>query len=174
MIIKDNSYKIMKLFFDSPEKSFYIREISRLTSLSPTGVIKIINRLKKEKLLTSEKTKIFENVSVIRDEKFLNLKQGYNIISIHRSGLIKHIIEKYEEPEGVILFGSYSKGEDTSKSDIDMAIITKKHLDLSLVSFEKTLKRKINICEIQIKNAEKEFINTLVNGTVLYGYLKVY
>ncbi|MBU3905067.1 MAG: nucleotidyltransferase domain-containing protein [Nanoarchaeota archaeon] len=173
MIIKDNTYKVMKVFFDSPEESFYIRELSRITHLSPPGIIKIINNLKKEKLLKSEKTKTVENISVIKDEKFIQLKRAYNIVSVQESELVKLIREKYEEPEAVVLFGSYSKGEDTSKSDIDIAIITKKHLDIDLSSFEKILQRKISIYEIQLKDSEKEFINSLANGVIMYGYLKV-
>ena len=42
MIIKDNNYKVMKLFFDSPEKKMHIREIARMTKLSPPGVLKIV------------------------------------------------------------------------------------------------------------------------------------
>ncbi|MBI5060836.1 MAG: nucleotidyltransferase domain-containing protein [Candidatus Aenigmarchaeota archaeon] len=80
---------------------------------------------------------------------------------------------KYEEPEAIIVFGSYSRGEDQSGSDIDIAIITKKRINVSTVEFEKRLKRKINIYEIQIKHAEKEFLNTLANGIVLYGHMRV-
>lgn len=173
MITKDNIYKVMKLFFDSPDKSFYIREISRITRLSPPGVIKIISKLKKEKLLKSEKTKTVENISAIRDGKFMQLKRAYNMLSVEESGLTSLIREKYEEPEAIILFGSYSRGEDTSKSDIDIAIVTKKRLDIDLSRFERALKRKISVHEIQLKDSEKEFINSLANGIVIYGYLKV-
>lgn len=173
MLTKDNNYKVMKLFFDNPDKKFHIREIARLTDLSAPGVLKILKKLKEEGLLLSEKGKVVKNVKASRNEKFFLLKKSYNILSLFEFGLIDFLKNKYEEPEAIVVFGSYSKGEDTSESDIDIAIITKKEIRLDLKNFEKILKRKINIYEIQIDKNEKEFLNNLVNGTIVYGYLKV-
>lgn len=173
MLTKDNKYKVMKLFFDSPEKRFHIREIARMTDLSAPGVLKILKKLKEEGLLISEKGKVVENVKASRNEKFFLLKKSYNILSLLESGLTDFLRDKYEEPEAIIVFGSYSRGEDTSESDIDIAIVTKKEIKLDLKKFEKALKRKINTYEIQIDKSEKEFLNNLANGTIVYGYLKV-
>lgn len=173
MITKDNNYKIMKLFFDNPEKQFHIRETARLTRLSAPGVLKILKKLKKENLLVSEKNKIFENVQASKNERFIIMKKLYNILSIFDSRLVEFLRDLYEEPGAIVLFGSYSKGEDTSKSDIDIAIITKKEVNPDLKRFEKMLKRKINVYEIQINKCDKEFLNNLANGTILYGYLEV-
>jgi len=173
MLIKDNNYKVMKLFFDNPDKKFHIREIARRTNLSAPGVLKILRKLKNEKLLLSEKGKVVENVKASRNEKFFLLKKSYNVLSLFESGLIDLLKNKYEEPEAIVVFGSYSRGEDTSESDIDIAIITKKEIKLDLKRFEKILQRKINIYEIQISECKKEFLNNLINGTIIYGYLKV-
>lgn len=172
MITKDNNYKVMKLFFDSPERKFHIREIAKLTKLSPAGVLKIVKRLKKEGWLVSEKKGIIEEIQHSGD-RFIKLKECHNIFMLHESGLVEFLRDKYEEPEAIAVFGSYAKGEDNSKSDIDIAIITEKEIKPDLSGFEKTLKRKISLYEISIENAEKEFINSLANGIVLYGYLKV-
>ncbi len=72
-----------------------------------------------------------------------------------------------------MVFGSYSKGEDTSKSDIDIAVVTKKQAKLDLNRFEKHLRKKISIYEIQISGSSKEFLNNLANGTVVYGFLRI-
>lgn len=173
MLTKDNTYKIMKLFFDYPDKEFHIRKIARLTKLSPPGTVKIVKKLKKEGLLNTKKEKIVEKVYASKTEKFFLLKKFYNILSLFESGLINFLRDKYEEPEAIVVFGSYSKGEDISISDIDIAIITKKEMSLNLKKFEKILKRKINIYEIQIENCDREFINSLVNGVVIHGFLKV-
>ena len=171
MIAKDNTYKVMKLFFDSPEKKFHIREIARLVRLSAPGVINIIGKLKKEGLVISRKEKVVVNVQVAKTEDFRLLKRCYNIQNLNRSGIISFLRDRYEEPEAIVLFGSYSKGEDISTSDIDIAIVTQKALTLDIKKFEKKLKKKINIYEAHIKTAEKEFMNELANGTVLHGYL---
>jgi len=173
MLTKDNNYKVMKLFFDNPEIKFHIREIARQTGLSAPGVLKILKKLKDETLLVSERENVVENVKASRNEKFFLLKKAYNALSLFESGLINCLREKYEEPEAIVVFGSYSKGEDISKSDIDVAVVTKKGAKLDLKDFEKYLRRKISIYEIQINDSSKEFLNNLANGTVVYGFLRV-
>lgn len=173
MITKNNILKVMDLFFQYPEKKFHLRELERLIGLSMPGVRKIVTKLEKESILKSKKEKIVKNFYASRNEKFVQLKRAYNLYSISGSGLLDFLKIQYEEPEAIVLFGSYSKGEDISRSDIDIAIITSKHKELNIVLFEKKLKRKIKLYEIKVEKAEKEFLNTLANGIVLYGYLRV-
>jgi len=173
MIVKNNTSKIMELFFKYPERKFHLRELERLTKLSLPAVKMITERLEKEKLLKSEKEKMVKNFYATRNSKFINLKRSYNLNSIFSSGLLNFLNDKYEEPEAIILFGSYSKGEDSSKSDIDIAVITPSQKKVNLSIFEKRLERKINVYEIQLKKAEKEFVNSLANGIVLSGNLNL-
>jgi predicted nucleotidyltransferase len=163
----------MKLFFDSPDAKFHIREIARQTKLSPPGVLKILKKLKEETLLVSQRENVVENVKASRNEKFFLLKKAYNSLSLFESGLINCLREEYEEPEAIVVFGSYSRGEDNPKSDIDIAIVTKREAKLDLKDFEKQLKRKISIYEIQICDSSKEFLNSLANGAVVYGFLRI-
>ena len=173
MITKNNTLKVMELFFKNPERKFHLRELERLTGLSMPGVRKIVLKLEKEDLLCSERAKMVKNFYASRNEKFIQVKRAYNLYSVFESSFLNFLRDKYEEPEAIILFGSYCKGEDISKSDIDIAIITSKHKELNLSTFEKKLGRKIRLYEIKIKEAEREFLNTLSNGIVLYGYLKI-
>lgn len=173
MITKDNILKVMELFFKHPERKFHLRELERLTGLSMPGVRKIARKLEKENLLISKKEKLVKNFYASRNEKFVFLKRAYNFYSVFSSSLLDFLKEKYDEPEAIVLFGSYSKGEDISKSDIDLAIVTPKQISPDLSIFEKKLGRKIKLYETKIKNAEPEFLNALANGIILYGYLKV-
>ena len=173
MLTKDNNLRVMKLFFESPEKKFHIREIARLTGLSAAGTIKILARLKDEELIDLQKEKMVSNASAKRGEKFILMKRCFNMMSLHDSGLIGYLRDEYEEPESITLFGSYSKGEDMPSSDIDIAIATKSEKNTDMKPFEEKLKRKINIYEIDISECEKGFLNSLANGTVIYGHLRV-
>ncbi len=173
MLTKDNDMKVLRIFFDSPEKKFHIREIARLTDMSPPGVMKVVKKLSDEGFLVSEKNKITRNISASRSDKFIQIKRMVNVYSLYECGLVQFLRRVYEEPEAISLFGSYSKGEDTSKSDIDIAIIASKSMMPGMKKFESSLKRKINLHEIRLNNADKSFLNSLSNGIVLYGYLKV-
>src|SRR3989344_3811908 len=150
MITKDNNLKVMELFFKSPYSSFHIREIARLTGLSSTGIIKIIKRLKKEKLLVSRKLNNLEEIKPDFNGKFLIIKRLYNVYSLYESGAVDFIKKYYEMPQSIILFGSYSNGTDTEKSDIDIAVISRKKETQDFARFEKKLSRKINLHVVEI------------------------
>lgn len=169
MITKDNDDRVMELFFKYPLQTFHIREIARLTGLSSTGVIKIVKRLKKEKLLISKKNNVVEEVRAFYEPRFILAKRLYNVDSLYESGLIDALMQFYEQPRAVVLFGSYSKGTDTEKSDIDIAIISKgENIDVS--KFENKLARKISLHVMNLDGAASEFKNSLANGIVLEGF----
>lgn len=173
MITKDNKFKVMKLFFDNPEKKFHIREIARKTGMSSTGIIKIVKKLKIEKLLISKKNKVIEEVEPNVDGRFPLLKKVYNIYNILDSGIVALLKDFYEEPKAIILFGSYAEGTDNSQSDIDIAIITKKENIPKLQQYKKKLQKEISLYPIELDKASDEFKNSIANGIVLDGFLEV-
>ncbi|MAH03162.1 hypothetical protein CMI39_00025 [Candidatus Pacearchaeota archaeon] len=173
MITKNNTIKVMEFFLKYPERKFHLRELERLTKLSLPAVKNIVKKLEKEHLLKSKKSKILTSIYAIRNKKFIQLKRSYNIYTLFSVGFIDYLRDIYEEPEAIILFGSYSKGEDISISDIDIAIINSNHKEINYTIFERKLSRKITIYEIQLKKTEKDFLNTLANGIVMNGYLKI-
>ncbi len=172
MLTKSNIFGVLKVFFEDPNKKFHIRELARLTDLSPPGIMKIVKNLEKEKLVIAEKRGFVTDVCATRTDAFFRLKRSVNLIMLYESGLVDFLNKAYEQPEAIVLFGSYSKGEDTSKSDIDIAVVTNKSEQSSLDKFEKYLKRSVNLHEVKMSRAEKDFINTLANGIVLSGYLR--
>jgi DNA-binding MarR family transcriptional regulator len=88
MITKDNTYRIMKIFFDRPEEKFHIRQIARMTKLSAPGVMKILDKLEKEGLLVTKKENIVVNVQLARTEKVKWLRRCNNIQSLHESDIL--------------------------------------------------------------------------------------
>jgi len=163
--------QVLKIFFVSPEKKFTIRELAKLTKISPAWASKTVFKLKKEELLIIDETK--RVTANLESKEFFNLKKIFNLRSMSESGLIDYLVSMYHEPECIILFGSYSNGADIGKSDIDIAIITNRKLNLDLIKFEKTLNRKINLHEVSLNKCGSEFKNSIINGIILYGYLKV-
>ena len=95
MITKDNNLKVMEIFFKFPYKTFHIRELARLTNLSSAGIIKIVKRLKTERLLVSKKTRVIEEIKPDFEGNFIFIKRLYNIYSIKDSGLLDYIKKIY-------------------------------------------------------------------------------
>ena len=76
-------------------------------------------------------------------------------------------------PFSIILFGSGAKADFNEKSDIDI-FVEAKELKINLAKYEKKLNRKVNLLfEPNLNNLSKELRNNIVNGIVLYGFIKI-
>jgi predicted nucleotidyltransferase len=175
MLLNNNKLKIIQLFFDDPIKDnigFGLREISRLTKIAPPSTKKYLNELIKEKLVKIKKLSIGKRYFVTMNEEFISYKKIINLFNIKQSGLIKEL-EKHL-PDCIILFGSYHRGEDHKKSDIDI-FMQKSYKEINLDKYEKILKKPINIIfDKKFTKLSSEFKNEIIQGTILSGYLKVF
>lgn len=158
--------RILGLLFDFPTRRFHIREMARAIDVSAPAASKAVRKLGEEGLVTCKKGFVFEIAANISD-KFKNLKRVHNLKRIYESGLAEYLSEKFPL-SAIVLFGSYSKGEDIEKSDIDMSVLGEEK-KLELEKFEKKLNRKINIEFIDFKKASLELKESLINGIVLHG-----
>ena len=139
--------EIFRLFCVKAGMSLNQRGIARLLKVSPTAVGKALPLLEKENLISVEKGKNINlnSVKLNRDNpKTIELKRAENLRLLYESGIAGHLEEKFPGC-AVILFGSYSRGEDTGKSDIDIAVIGSKQKGANLDKFNKLLEREINI-----------------------------
>ena len=163
---------VLELFFNDSEARLHIREIARQTGLHPNTVLRDAKMLSKEALLTMRRTRAVLEVNAnIDNPRFTQLKRLHNLKCIILSGLVEFLNVEYSAPQAIILFGSYSRGEDVSKSDIDIAIVTQRRMALEFTRFEKLLMRHIQITEVDLKKIGKNLLANLANGIVLKGYL---
>lgn len=168
--------KIKEYFFISPESKLRVREIEKLLKLPLPSVIRYCKELQIEGILTTIKTgKIVFYTGDRANNKFLLEKKLFNIKSAHDSGLIEFIKKELSNPT-IIVFGSYSKGEDTETSDIDLYIEAPSKKETALEKFEQKLKRKIHLFKYrsvsEIKNIH--LANNIINGVILNGYIEVF
>ncbi len=74
----------------------------------------------------------------------------------------------------IILFGSYSRADDTINSDIDIAVLGRKDKQIDLTKYEGVLERKINLNFYDsFKNIHKNLKENLCNGIVLAGSVEL-
>ena len=170
MIEKSTIERILAVFFENPSRDFHLRELSRVLKLSMPTIISATDKLSREKLITKEKGNVLTKVMANRENiNFTRHKRLRNLELIYESGLIEYTSNSYGHPKCIILFGSFSRGEDTEKSDIDIAVITKKKLNLDFSQYEKVIKRSINLHEADIEKVSREFKANLANGIVMEG-----
>ncbi len=146
------------------------REIAKKLSVSPTAVSNSIKNLKKQNLILVEKTKTINFVSFNSGNKrTTEMKRVENLKNVYLSGLADSLQEELPGAT-IILFGSYSKGEDIHTSDIDIAVIERKDKSLEPEKYEKVLGRKINVNFYSSwADINKHLRNNILNGILLQG-----
>ncbi|MEK6907188.1 MAG: nucleotidyltransferase domain-containing protein [Nanoarchaeota archaeon] len=150
------------------------REIAKALEVSPTAVANSLIKLKDSNLIKIEKVKTINFISFNRDEpKAIEFKRVENLKNIYLSGL-SEFLERELAGGTIILFGSYSIGEDTNTSDIDIAVIGRKDKILDLEPYEKILNREININFYKSwKDIHKYLKNNILNGILLHGSVEL-
>jgi len=170
---KGNQDKVLEVFFDNPTEKFYIREIARITRLNPNTIINISEKLIREGLIKREKKEhVVELSADLDNENFKNKKRLSNFRRILECGIVNILKSKFDS-EVISIIGSYSRGEDIGESDIDIVVMTKKEYeDTDLKKYEKILNRDIHLIVTDYTKISDEFYTNLLNGIILYGYMR--
>ncbi|MCK4996969.1 nucleotidyltransferase domain-containing protein [Candidatus Pacearchaeota archaeon] len=151
------------------------RDLSKIIGVSPTAIGKALPGLVKMKLVNigidksgrSEIDLNFDNSLIV------NMKRIFNFNSIYESGLYLFLEEKFPTAT-IVLFGSYSRGEDTLKSDIDIAIIGAKEKEINLDKYERVLEREIILQFYDsFSKIHKNLKENLFNGVVYSGGIEL-
>lgn len=165
--------EILRFLFRETEKSFNARQLSRALNVSQTAISKSLLLLKKNKLICVSKDSGRLSIELNRNnQKIFQMKRVDNLRAIYESGLIDFLEDKFLGST-TILFGSYSRGDDISKSDIDIAIIGQEK-EVNLKKFEKALFRKIVLNFYpSFTNIHKNLKENLCNGILLSGGIEL-
>jgi len=146
LLISPKILKIIAVFlsFDQP---LYVREIARKLNFPPATVSRILQRLLRRELLTSQKKgnlKLFQ-----LNPHFPSLPEIKSLVQ-KESGQIPLLTQALKQIPLVSLatvYGSAAKNQLTSTSDIDLLIVGSPPVDelnQQLNRLEKTLSREIN------------------------------
>jgi predicted nucleotidyltransferase len=174
MLNKYNRYKLLKLFLDFPTESFRLREIARLTKISPPSVMGYLKEFENEGLVKKQIKREIPFYTAVRDSSnFILYKKISILFELNNTGLVDYLWDKLS-PEAIVLYGSFSKGESIENSDVDLFILGKDK-NLELVNFEKKLNKKIHLLfKGSVKEIPKELKNNILNGIILKGYMEVF
>jgi len=164
--------EILRLLFVKAGTSLNQRQISKILEVTPPAVMKALPALEKENLIKIQQDKETKrwSIELNRDHhKIMQLKRADNLKQIYESGLAD-FLEKEFAGATIILFGSYSRGEDLINSDMDIAVIGRKDKLINTANYEKLLERTININFYDsFKKIHKHLKENLCNGIMLTG-----
>ncbi len=172
MIEKNTMQRILAYFFEYPTREVHLRELARQVELSLPPVLEAVKKLRKEELIRVTKGTACTIVKAnAENNRFIRLKRVYNLEQLYESGFVDSLIKTFNHPSAIISFGSYSRGEDIERSDIDIAVLGVQQKEIDLASFERKLHRKISLHFPKTQQLSEEFKSNLSNGIVLEGAL---
>ncbi|MBM3303992.1 MAG: nucleotidyltransferase domain-containing protein [Candidatus Aenigmarchaeota archaeon] len=176
---RDKGDTVLELFLEKPEGSYHVREAARLLSISPRTAKKYLAGLTKDGLLLREKAGIYEKYRANRQsQEFKDRKVFHTIRRLRECGIIEFLETKLNYP-AIVLYGSAARGEDDSRSDIDLFVVTKtKAGDIDVGAFAKKLGHNLHVItmsEDDLRSGKnKELINNALNGIVVSGFVEVF
>ena len=162
----------MRLLFVKAGASLNQRQIANFLEVTQPAVMKALPYLEKQSLIKLKKDKETKrwSVELNRDNYgVMQLKRVDNLRQIYESGLAD-FLEKEFAGATIILFGSYSRGEDIINSDIDIAVVGRKDKLIDLAKYEKDLGRRVNLnLYDSFTKIHKNLKENLCNGISLAG-----
>ncbi len=180
LFFRESTFRVAELIFSYPNRVFHLRLLEKETGFSTTAVLSSVQELLSYNLVHIEEGSLTTNISANLDsEAYRFYKLVFNLYRLKRYCFIDQLIEVFQTPETIVLFGSYARGEDIEESDIDLLVLSlnkpsKARLSSLVGSMEKELKRKVTIHHLpHLHKSSDAFKNTVANGIVLHGYLRV-
>ncbi len=172
-MLKKSNMGIMEVLYRYPTKEFTIRGLAKEAGVSPPTAMEFVNELEKESII---KTEIFgrakkvsfnmENEEAVREKRIRNIKAAEEIK--------KEILKSGIDAKAIILFGSFSRGEDIESSDIDIAVVSREKVKADFTKIEKKLNRRINLIIFEsFKKIPENLRGSIINGIKLYGVIDV-
>ncbi|MDP2278621.1 MAG: nucleotidyltransferase domain-containing protein [Nitrospirota bacterium] len=176
MYQKITQLNVLSLFMDNPYEKYYLREAARLLNMSPMTLKRALELLLKSKLIQKEKTKNQILYSAkMQSPAFRHLKISRSLSWLEDKNLIEFLKKRIPGISSIVLYGSYAKGEDDKKSDIDIMVISPAKKVL-LPELDKLLGKEVNLSVFsaaewsrQAKTSRAFYLDVITEGVVLYG-----
>lgn len=183
---QNESYiKVMLWFFSYPLMPISLSDLAKELKISKKTATLIVNRFIEEEFLTKEEIGRTWRISCNQNHPYnLTQKIGYNLSlvyqALYESGIKNEIYRITGNPKSIILFGSYRKGDDTDKSDLDLAVEIVGNEELKIIplgSIPKLGYRKnvpVNVHIFSRNKVDLNLFSNIANGIVLEGFLEVH
>ncbi len=154
--------KLLTLFMLSPDKRFYVRELTRKTGENINSVRRELQKLQSIGLLTSQ----FEgNMKYYTVNRKMSIYEELKNIFLKTEGIgsvLKERLSELGKIEVVFIYGSFAKGEEELSSDIDLMIVgyvNEKKLIKIIHELEEKLSKEINYTLLSSKEFKSKVKN---------------
>ncbi|MBD3271862.1 MAG: hypothetical protein GF384_04910 [Elusimicrobia bacterium] len=164
IIFFTNTQKILAFLLEDPDKSYYDREVSRLTGVSQAGTNFALRDLALSGLVVRKKEGrmyfykiLFNNVLI----KYFKIVQNIAFLEPVINALRNHSLR-------IVLYGSAANGTNTLESDIDLFILTRVKDEVQNIIFDYR-KQKYIQSVVMVPN---EYIKLKINNALFYNEIE--
>ena len=178
--INEAYQKVLFWFFSFPNKEFSLNDLANQLKIAKSTAREVVKMLVGEDFLKIETVGRLWRISCNQEHIYnYSRKISYNLMMIYESGILQEIRKHVPNPKAIILFGSYRKGDDIDKSDIDIAveIISNQPMQIKQIGvFPKFGHREniqANLHLFSRNHIDINVFSNIANGIVLEGFLEV-
>jgi len=141
ILVATNRQKTLDFLIQYPGNEFLEKEIQKATKISKSGVNFALRDLYKTKLVKKQKRGKISFYSISFDHPIVKqLKVLKTMVNL------EPLIEKNKKlSKKIILYGSCSRGENTSESDIDLFVVTNNSNLISKVMNKNKISKRIKL-----------------------------
>ncbi len=171
--------KIMVWFFAFPDTDFTLNELCKNLEIAKTTANTVVSTFEKMGFLTHHVLgKVWRIRANASHAFFTTHKIPFNLKSVYESGVLDWINSNIPGARAVVLFGSYRKGDDTEKSDVDIAVEVIRDSEPETISLQ--IRRMgyrenvpLNIYVFSRNKIDLNLFASIANGILLQGFLEV-
>ena len=167
-------------FFSFPQKEMSLNDLVSELNISKTTAHRVVESLVKEGFLRKEVLGRTWRITCEQAHVYnFSRKILFNLRMVYESDILTQINQIIPSSRAVVLFGSYRKGDDNEKSDIDIAVEVLDGEELRIVplgTFEKfgyRTKVLVNLHIFSRNNIDLNLFANIANGIVMQGFLEV-
>lgn len=145
--LKNDKGQILALFFQDPEKKYYMREIARILNKEPGYFQAHLNSLVKDGILKDEKKGPLRYFSLNKTHPLYDDIKAIISKTFGIESKLKKIVNEFDKIKCAFIFGSVACNTENSFSDIDLMLVGEADEDLLMAllsGVELDLKREIN------------------------------
>lgn len=164
--LNTNTWKILEIFLEEPEKDYNVREIGRILKIAPATASKELSNLASSGVLKQRDVRMLKLFQAdLENELFKDLKKFYNIRKIKDSGLVVGLRESYDASTIIL-----------AENELIVISNKKKKFPMkNMKKFEAKLGKlgKLNLLVIKFAELkDKKILNKIVNGDIMFGEIK--
>lgn len=161
--------QILELFLFEASKQWHFEEILRKSDVSRSKAVKWLTKLQNEGLIKHirPKGKMPYYQADFDNPSYRNRKRIFALNKLFVAGLLDHLAS-LPKAKTVILFGSFSRSDWHTDSDVDIFIYGSDE-GLDRVKYETSLKRELQVFTAANSRELKKYLNGLLQN-IINGY----